>query len=64
VWTQKQGAKGPYEQTNDFNNQDYEELVKDLKAHTGKLQRNGKFYWLFENGATIGRKESQWIKKA
>ncbi len=63
-WTQKEGTKEPYEQTSiDFNNPDYDELVHDLEAHKGKLQRDGKFYWLFENGTTIGRKQSQWGNK-
>jgi len=60
-WREAEGSRGPYqryppkgekaESTNDYHN-----LLADLKRHDGKLSRNGIFYWLFNDKATIGRK--------
>ena len=38
---------------------DYRGLLADLNEHDGKLTRNGLFYWLFSDGATIGKKPSK-----
>lgn len=56
-WTSDEGFKGPYEKTEDYNSPDYKALLADLQAHKGKLTRDGIFYWTFENGTTIGRKQ-------
>lgn len=56
-WTQTEGSKGPYERSEDTANPDFKRLIKDLTAHQGKLTRNGHFYWLFQNGFTVGRKK-------
>lgn len=56
-WTSDEGFKGPYEKTEDYTSADYKALLADLQAHKGKLTRDGVFYWTFENGATIGRKQ-------
>lgn len=55
-WTQKTGDKGPFEMTDDVNNQDFKALHKDLTEHKGALNRDNCFYWTFPNGTTIGRK--------
>lgn len=57
VWRKAEGTSGPYERSEDVNNLDFKALVKDLAAHGGKLTRDGTFYWLFKNGATVGRKK-------
>jgi len=55
-WEQAEGASGLYERSEDVNNKEFKEMVKDLAGHGGRLTREGYFYWLFENGATVGRK--------
>jgi hypothetical protein len=56
-WQPKEGGKGPYEKSEDYNSVDHKALLQDLAAHKGVLQREGMFYWVFENGSTIGRKK-------
>jgi hypothetical protein len=56
-WIQEEGAKGPFEKSEDVNSLDFKEMLKDLAAHDGKLNRDGSFYWTFQNGATVGRKK-------
>jgi len=38
---------------------DYHGLLSELKRRGGKMEFNGYFYWLFKDGATIGRRRSQ-----
>lgn len=57
-WTQAEGAKGPFERSEDVDSVDFKAMLKDLAAHGGRLQCEGKFYWVFQNGSTVGRKES------
>ena len=61
-WENKQGSKGPFERSEDLNNPHHKALVKDLAAHNGKLTRDGLFYWLFQNGSTVGRKKARFTK--
>jgi hypothetical protein len=61
-WTQETGFKGPYERypakdQKAESTEDYKNMLADLKAHGGKLTRNGLFYWVFEDQATVGRKK-------
>lgn len=56
-WTEAEGSKGPYERSEDANNLEFKAMLKDLASHNGKMQRNGYFYWLFQNGSTVGRKK-------
>jgi hypothetical protein len=58
-WSQEQGAKGPFEKSEDVTSLDFKEMLKDLAAHQGKLSRDGYFYWTFQNGSTVGRKKRQ-----
>lgn len=55
-WEERQGQKGLFEKTDDYNSLDYKALLRDLQSHKGKMRKNGYFLWIFENGATIGRK--------
>jgi len=32
-------------------------MLKDLKEHGGRLTREGYFYWVFQDQATVGRKK-------
>ena len=56
-WDEAEGPKGKFERSEDINNLDFKALVKDLAHHKGKLTRDNLFYWLFENGVTVGRKK-------
>jgi hypothetical protein len=58
-WATKEGNKGPFELCDprkNVDNSDYKALLADLKAHNNRMSINKKFYWLFGNGETIGRK--------
>lgn len=56
-WEQAEGNSGPYERSEDVNNTEFKGMLQDLAAHGGKITRNGYFYWIFKNGATVGRKK-------
>ena len=56
AWIPKQGGAGPYELSEDFNSPDFKAMHKDLTEHKGVLNRDNCFYWIFKNGANVGRK--------
>ena len=61
VWTKAESGKGEYEKASyeaNKGNVDFENLVKDLKVHGGKMRKGSFFYWLFEvaEQPTVGRK--------
>lgn len=56
-WEKAEGSKGPYERSEDLNNPEFKAMLEDLAAHSGKMNRDGYFYWRFENGTTVGRKK-------
>lgn len=56
-WEKAEGFKGQYERSEDHDSLDFKNMVKELAAHNGKLNRNGMFYWLFKNGNVVGRKK-------
>lgn len=59
VWTQKTGAKGPFDLCDpklNVGNSNYETLLRDLKANSGRKHIGKQFYWIFQNGETIGRR--------
>ena len=63
-WVQAEGFSGPYQRYPAKGEkveltQDYKALLKWLKEHDGKATYDGYFYWLFNDGATIGRKKRQ-----
>jgi len=54
------GARGPFEKADPTNIPDFKAMLADLKAHDGKLTRDGFFYWVFSSDmATVGRKKKQ-----
>ncbi len=55
-WFPKEGQRGPYEVAEDPYSQEFNKLLKDLDEHKGALNRDNVFYWLFDNGQTVGRK--------
>ncbi len=55
AWTRDEGFKGPYEKSEDVNSLEFKAMLKDLQEHKGKLNRDGRFYWIFQNGSTVGR---------
>jgi len=60
-WVQDEGARGPYERADPqgLNGSDFDLMLKDLKAHNGRLTRDGFFYWVFQDQARVGRKKSK-----
>lgn len=56
-WQQAEGSSGPYERSEDVDNQEFKAMLMDLAKHKGKLMPNGWFYWMFKNGSTVGRKK-------
>jgi len=61
-WVETEGFKGKYERypaegCKPEGSKDYWNMLKDLKAHGGKLTREGYFYWVFRDGSTVGRKK-------
>jgi hypothetical protein len=55
-WSQEEGAKGPFQKSQDVDSIDFKNLVKDLNAHQGSLYRDGCFFWLYKSGSTVGKK--------
>ena len=55
-WLEAEGERGKYEKSEDVNNLDFKAMLKDVAAHNGKLKRDRYFYWVFQNGTTVGRK--------
>lgn len=55
-WRKVKGLKGEYERAENRDNIEFRRLVEDLKAHGGKLTREGLFYWLFQDREIVGRK--------
>jgi len=59
-WVEKTGAKGAYQLADpktEGDKPDFKALLMDLKAHKGGLNRNGWFYWVFNDAVTMGRKK-------
>ena len=56
-WVQAEGTSGPYERSEDVDNLDFKEMMKDLASHNGKFQREGYFYWAFQKASIVGRKK-------
>lgn len=61
-WVQTKGTRGiygryPAESQKAENTTDYKNMLADLKEHNGKLTRDGYFFWLFQDDATVGRKK-------
>ena len=57
VWSKASGSKGEYERSEDVDSLDFKSMLKDLAGHNGSLVRDGVFYWVFQNGSTVGRKK-------
>jgi len=56
---QAEGPSGPYKKANNQDGNDYKLLIEDLKAHDGKITRDGFWIWLFNDGKTAGLKPSK-----
>ena len=59
TWVEAEGSKGPYERADPQGTDDFKIMLTDLKAHNDKLTRDGWFYWVFRDQATVGRKEKR-----
>jgi len=59
-WADKTGANGPFQIAElEPNNPDFQAMTQDLRAHNGKLSKEGFFYWFFPGAETVGRKKKQ-----
>ena len=54
-----EGPSGFYYKATEQDNEDYRNLLADLKAHDSKLTRDGFWIWLFSDGKTVGMKPSK-----
>jgi len=50
-------GKGPYEKAHSDETTDFKAMIEDLNKHKGTVTRAGMFYWLFQDGVTVGRKK-------
>jgi len=57
IWKLTSGTKGVYEKAGPQATPDFKAMLQDLKDHNGKMRRDGYFYWVFIDAATVGRKE-------
>jgi len=60
IWVDATGPSGGYQLAAAENNQgnsDFDEMLKDLEAHGGRLTRDGVFYWRFQQKPFVGRKK-------
>ncbi|MGD0330879.1 MAG: hypothetical protein ABSB40_10680 [Nitrososphaeria archaeon] len=56
-WVQTEGKNGLYEKLEKNDSIEYQNLLKDLENHKGKIVKEGFFYWIFDSdNKTIGRK--------
>jgi hypothetical protein len=55
-WVQTEGKNGLYEKLEKNDSVEYQNLIKDLEDHKGKMTKDNYFYWLFSDGSAIGRK--------
>ena len=59
-WVEKQGQRGLYEFADpktEGGKPDFQALLADLKTHGDKFRHGGLFYWVFNDAASIGRKQ-------
>jgi hypothetical protein len=59
-WRQAQGKNGPFELSEDNGNPEHKALLKFLVELAGeRVVSEGFYYWIFQDGITIGRKKSK-----
>ena len=64
-WQQRQNQKGLFELSEDYDNPDHVALLEFISEHCGnRLVSEGWFYWVFPDSRTVGRKRSEFRKKA
>jgi hypothetical protein len=56
AWTNDNGPSGPYQRSEDINNLQFKNMLKDLAAHGGRMRKGNYFYWVFKSGSVVGRK--------
>lgn len=62
-WVLAEGNRGPYERSQDSASPDFKSLLEDLSQHGGRLAKDGYFFWIFQDGTTVGRKKSKNAKR-
>lgn len=65
-WQDRENEKGKFQFSEDIKSPDHKALLAFLNEHIPSkcVQSEGMFYWIYPNGSTIGRKETQYKKKA
>jgi hypothetical protein len=65
-WLDRENEKGKFQSSEDLNSPDHKALLAFLNEHVPNkcVQSEGRFYWIYPNGSTIGRKETKYQKKA
>jgi len=58
-WVETSGTRGLYDKASPQGTDDFKAMLIDLKKHSGKLSRDGFFYWVFSDQATVGRKKNK-----
>jgi hypothetical protein len=59
-WWKKTNRNGEFEYSEDYNSLDHKALLKFLKELAGgSICSGAHFYWVYQNGSTIGRKEKK-----
>jgi len=56
-WETREGTKGQYQLSEDYNNPEHKNLLKFLSEHRGCVYSEGFLYWVFQNGSSVGRKK-------
>lgn len=66
VWQDKENDNGKFQMSEDLNNPEHKALLAFLNEHVPSkcVQSEGRFYWIYPNGSTIGRKETKYQKKS
>lgn len=59
TWVETEGTKGLYDKASPQATNDFKAMLTNLKEHNGKLTRDGFFYWVFTDQATVGRKKTR-----
>lgn len=64
TWVPRTGDKGPFELSNDESNPEHKALLEFLNEHAGgAMVSEGQYYWIMNDGKSIGRKPANQVKR-
>jgi hypothetical protein len=55
-WIDRENEKGKFQVSEDYSNPEHKALLKFLNEAGGCVASEGWFYWIYRDGATVGRK--------